>query len=405
MHQRNSRRLKAENPSIDRGLPSKYSSRPMITVPARRVKQFGVEFYQAGLSAKDIDRLVKFEVLGYSGGPRDETPKKNRSGVRSRVNWDMLEKRIAESETAYQRPVIRRKIDELVTYYKECKDAGTLPAIPGAVIITSEKRFTFTPVAGHHDLGLLQIPEEHGVLRVLDGQHRLLALHGLSQAGETLSIEVPAVLFDSLDARQIVELFVTINAKHTRLNPSHIVSLAGRKLYPDPNQALAHDVIRSLNEDDTSPLAGEIKMLGTGRGRVSQAPLAEEIVEFFETVEKIGGGARTNELRQNAKRFFLNYVKAIANTFPNAWAGRKYSIKTGAALRGFIRVVPDVMARAKEMRRDPFEAHAIRDAIKPWAERLRDRRVETEGEWKLKLAGGTRGTVEILTRELREALR
>src|SRR3989442_1595480 len=260
----------------------------MITVPARRVKQFGVEFYQAGLSAKDIDRLVKFEVLGYSGGPRDETPKKNRSGVRSRVNWDMLEKRIAESETAYQRPVIRRKIDELVTYYKECKDAGTLPAIPGAVIITSEKRFTFTPVAGHHDLGLLQIPEEHGVLRVLDGQHRLLALHALSQGGETISIEVPAVLFDSLDARQIVELFVTINAKHTRLNPSHIISLAGRKLYPDPNQALAHDVIRSLNEDETSPLHGEIKMLGTGRGRVSQAPLAEEIVDFLETVEKLG---------------------------------------------------------------------------------------------------------------------
>ena len=39
----------------------------MITVPARRIKQFGVEFYQAGLSAKDIERLVKFEVLGYSG--------------------------------------------------------------------------------------------------------------------------------------------------------------------------------------------------------------------------------------------------------------------------------------------------------------------------------------------------
>jgi DGQHR domain-containing protein len=377
----------------------------MISVPARRVKQFGVEFYQAALSAKDIDRLVKFEVLGYSGGPAAAEATKGRPSARSRVNWDSLEKRISESETAYQRPVIRRKIDELATYYRECKDAGTLPAIPGAVIITSEKRFTFTPVAGHHDLGLLQIPEEHGVLRVLDGQHRLLALHALSQAGENLGIEVPAVLFDSLDARQIVELFVTINAKHTRLNPSHIISLAGRKLYPDPNQALAHDVIRSLNEDDTSPLHGEIKMLGTGRGRVSQAPLAEEIVDLFETVEKIGGGARIQELRQGAKRFFLNYVKAIANTFPNAWAGRKYSIKTGAALRGFIRVVPDVMARAKEMRRDPFEAHAIREAIKPWAERLRDRRFETEGEWKLKLAGGTRGTVDALTRELREALR
>ena len=154
------------------------------------------------------------------------------------MNWEALEKRIGESETAYQRPVIRRKIDELVAYYRDCKDAGTLPAIPGAVIITSEKRFTFTPMASQHDLGLLQIPEEHGVLRVLDGQHRLFALHALTQAGENLGIEVPAVLFDRLDARQIVELFVTINAKHTRLNPSHIVSLAGRKLYPDPNQAL-----------------------------------------------------------------------------------------------------------------------------------------------------------------------
>ncbi len=376
----------------------------MITVPARRVKQFGVEFYQAGLSAKDIDRLVKFEVLGYAGGPDKEAPK-TRAQSRSRVNWDSLEKRISESETAYQRPVIRRKIDELAAYYRECKEAATLPAIPGAVIITSEKRFTFTPVAGHHDLGLLQIPEEHGVLRVLDGQHRLLALHALSQSGENMGIEVPAVLFDSLDARQIVELFVTINAKHTRLNPSHIISLAGRKLYPDPNQALAHDVIRSLNEDDTSPLHGEIKMLGTGRGRVSQAPLAEEIVDLLETVEKIGGSARIGELRGGAKRFFLNYVKAIAATFPNAWAGRKYSIKTGAALRAFIRVAPDVMARAKELKRDAFDAHAIREAIKPWAERLRDRRFETEGEWKLKLAGGTRGTVEILTRELRDALR
>jgi DGQHR domain-containing protein len=376
----------------------------MITVAARRVKQFGVEFYQAGLSAKDIDRLVKFEVLGYAGGPRDERPK-TRNAARSRVNWDVLETRISESESAYQRPLIRRKIEELVAYYRECRDSGTLPAIPGAVIITSEKRFTFSPVSGQPDLGLLQIPEEHGVLRVLDGQHRLLALHALSQAGETFGIEVPAVLFDSLDARAIVELFVTINAKHTRLNPSHIVSLSGRKLYPDPNQALAHDVIRSLNEDDTSPLHGEIKMLGSGRGSVSQAPLAEEIVDVLELVEKVGGSARIQELRQGAKRFFLNYAKALAGTFPTAWAGRKYSIKTGAALRAFIRVSPDVMARARELRRDPFDVHAIREAVKPWGERLRDRRFETEGEWKQKLAGGTRGTVETLSRELREALR
>ena len=160
----------------------------MITVPAHRVKQFGVEFFQASFSAKDIDRLVKFEVLGYGGGEVQPATKAKQRANRARVNWEALEKRIGESEVAYQRPVIRRKIDELVNYYRDCKDAGTLPAIPGAVIITSEKRFTFTPMASQHDLGLLQIPEEHGVLRVLDGQHRLLALHALTQAGENLGI-------------------------------------------------------------------------------------------------------------------------------------------------------------------------------------------------------------------------
>src|SRR5690348_13818729 len=138
----------------------------MITVPAHRVKQFGVEFFQASFSAKDIDRLVKFEVLGYGGGEVQPATKAKQRANRARVNWEALEKRIGESEVAYQRPVIRRKIDELVNYYRDCKDAGTLPAIPGAVIITSEKRFTFTPMASQHDLGLLQIPEEHGVLRV-----------------------------------------------------------------------------------------------------------------------------------------------------------------------------------------------------------------------------------------------
>ena len=56
----------------------------MISVPARRVKQFGVEFYQAGLTAKDIDRLVKFEVLGYSGGPEAEPVKARKAQGRAR---------------------------------------------------------------------------------------------------------------------------------------------------------------------------------------------------------------------------------------------------------------------------------------------------------------------------------
>ena len=50
----------------------------MITVPAHRVKQFGVEFFQASFSAKDIDRLVKFEVLGYAGAEAPASARRKR---------------------------------------------------------------------------------------------------------------------------------------------------------------------------------------------------------------------------------------------------------------------------------------------------------------------------------------
>jgi DGQHR domain-containing protein len=372
----------------------------MITVPAHKVRQFGVEFYQACFSAQDIRRLVRFEVLGYGegAGAKKAPPRKAPC-----INWDLLERRIAQSEAAYQRPVIQKKIAELVQYYNDCRENQNLPAIPGAVIIISERRLPFKP-AGKTVSGTLEIPEEPGILRALDGQHRLLALDSAAE-GDGMQIDVPAVLFDSLEPRQIVEMFVTINAKHTRLNPSHLLSLAGRRLYANPHQALAHDIIRKLNEDDASPLYHEIRMLGVGHGKVSQASLNEEMVDLFEQIERLGGPSRRKDFEANGIRFFLNYFKALQQALPKAWAGKKYSIKTGVALRAFVRVIPDVMDRARAAKGDPIDFHGIREAVRPWGDRLGDRRFETEGEWKSRLTGGTRGTVEILVRELRDALR
>jgi DGQHR domain-containing protein len=373
----------------------------MITIPAHKIRQFGVEFFQTSFTSGDIQRLVRFEVLSYSVEVMEE--KKRKTPKTSAVNWEMLERRIAQSEAAFQRPVIRKKIRELVQYYMDCQEAQNLPAIPGAVIMITERRLGFAPIGKNPSLGMLEIPEEPGILRCLDGQHRLLALS--AKTDREIDIDVPAVLFDTLDPRQTVELFVTINAKHTKLNPSHLISLSGRRLYTDPHQALAHDIIRRLNEEEDSPLKGEIKILGVGTGRISQASLADEMGDLFANIEKIGGKDRFKEFEQNGKRFFLNYFKAIETIFPKAWAGRKYSIKTGAALRAFIRTSTDVMARSEELKGDRFDHFGIKEAVRPWGERIRDERFETEGEWRRKLAGGTRGTVELLARELREAMK
>ena len=375
----------------------------MIPVPAMRVRQFGVDFYQAVLTGTDVQKLVRFEVLSYDP---TTVPASGAKGKRRKasINWEMLENRIARSAEAYQRPLIRKKIVELVEYYNQCAEAANLPAIPGAVLLVADRRLEFNALGGNRALGILHMPVEQGVLRALDGQHRLLALHQLAEKRAVSDVQVPAVIFDRLAPDQAVELFVTINAKHTKLNPSHLISLAGRRLYPDKQLAASHDIIRALSENEGSPLKGEIKLFGVGRGRVAQAPLAEELRNIFTSVQALGGRDASRFL-DNAKRFFMNYFKQIEHVFEKAWHGRKYSIKTGMALRAFLRVVPDVLAAAKANRRDPADANAIREIIAPWGDAIGDTRFETEGEWRQKLAGGTSSTVDQLARELRSALR
>src|SRR5215213_9396475 len=283
----------------------------MISVAAIRMQQFGVQFYQAALTAKDIDKLVRFEVLNYGEqaqgvrGGRKKAPQ-----PATKVNWDLLERRIAANDKAYQRQIIRKKIDELVQYYEQCRQARDLPSIPGAVIISCDETLRFEPAQSGSTVGTLKVPEREGILRAIDGQHRLLALHADRDRFEGEDFTVPAIIFDKLPEDHVVQMFVTINAKHTRLNASHLVSLSGRQLYRDESLAIAHDIVRALNDRDDSPLVGEIKLLGVGGGRVAQAPLAQELKKLF--AADAFGSKNKAEFYENMKKFFVNYFKQIA---------------------------------------------------------------------------------------------
>jgi DGQHR domain-containing protein len=369
----------------------------MINVAAIRMHQFGVQFYQAALTANDIDKLVRFEVLRY-GDQGHQPVRGGRRGTAPKINWDLLERRIASNEKAYQRQIIRRKIEELVQYYEQCRQARDLPSIPGAVIISCDERLRFEPMAENVPMGTLKVPEREGILRAIDGQHRLLALHAALDTFGADPFTVPAIIFDQLPEDHVVQMFVTINAKHTRLNPSHLVSLSGRQLYRDENLAAAHDIVRALSEREDSPLFKNIKLLGVGKGKVAQAPLAQELKKLF-AAEAFGAGRKGSEFLDESKRFFVNYFKQVALVFGGAWNGRKYSIRTAGALRAFIRVAPDVVRRLDQERADRTDFRAIGRVIAPWGRRIGDLRFETEGAWQ---RNGS--SVEGLARELRLAL-
>jgi len=382
----------------------------MLTIPALRLQQFGTNFYQAALSVYDVQKLVRFEVLSFGSGAT--TPRRKAKKSPAGVHWEELEKRIASSDKAYQRPILRKKIDELVEYFRERLEHMDLAPVPGAVILAAEHRLDFAPVSARSSVGHLELPEEAGLFRALDGQHRLVALDELARhqgqqpiVAEALrTLTVPAVIFEGLSPAHAVEMFVTINTKHTKLKKDVVVSLSGRKLYPETRMAVAHDVIRSLNERQDSPLHGDIKILGVGAGRVAQAPLASEIESLFKHQE-LAGPARANKFMEEARGFFLVYFRQIAQVFPKAWGGRKYSLRCGTALRAFIRVVPDVTAACRSRGLDYTAASDLGKALSPWAQRIGDERFETEGVWRQKSVGGGSRAVDLLVRELQDALR
>ena len=242
------------------------------------------------------------------------------------------------------------------------------------------------------------MPEREGILRAIDGQHRLLALHADIERFGDEPFTVPAVIFDRLPEDHVVQMFVTINAKHTRLNASHLVSLSGRQLYRDESLAAAHDIVRALNDREDSPLFGEIKLLGVGSGRVAQAPLAQELKKLFAT-GRIRRGPQGRRLPRGIEAVLRQLPEAGRAALHRGLERPQVQHQSATALRAFIRVAPDVVRRLDQEHADRTDFRAIGRVIAPWGRRIGDLRFETEGAWKR-----TGTTVELLAKELRLAL-
>ncbi len=380
----------------------------MLSVPALRIQQFQQEFFLLNLSAVDVDRLVAFEVLGTTGleGRRGGAGKRSRPSV---VDWEQIERRVSTSDKAFQRPILRKKIEELTTHYRQCRDDGAVPAIPGAVLLTSDQPVEFGPSPGNPFVGVVTLPESDGVLRVLDGQHRLLALHALLAAPDLSDaereairmVQVPALLFVGLPGPSVVEMFVTINSKHTRLNPSLLFSLRGRQLYPDLVDAKIHDTLRQLNQAAEGPLAGHIRLLGVGPGKVAQAGLAHELRTLLRAVAATSEAAAT-ELTAHLDRFATAYFEEVARVFADAWTSKRHSTRSGTALRAFIQAAHPVALAV--VARGGAPRPTIRAMLEPWHERIGPARFETTGAWRAHAAGGGKETTRALARQLIEAL-
>jgi len=155
------------------------------------------------------------------------------------------------------------------------------------------------------------------------------------------------VIFDRLAPDQIVELFVTIQRQAHEAQSSHLISCPGA-LVPG---------FRPGHQPRHRPRAQRGQRIAVASRRSSclvsvtgtwRSPVGEELKGVLTALDAFGGGKQADDFREHATRFFLNYFKQIAKVFPKAWSGKRYSIKTAAALRAFLRVVPDVLSAIRK---------------------------------------------------------
>jgi hypothetical protein len=113
-----------------------------------------------------------------------------------------------------------------VQYYEQCRQARDLPSIAGAVIISCDEKLTFEPVESGPPSGVSRCRSARAFCGRSTGSTGCSALHADIDNIRTEDFTVPAIIFDRLPEDHVVQMFVTINAKHTRLNASHLVSLS-----------------------------------------------------------------------------------------------------------------------------------------------------------------------------------
>ncbi|MBX3185129.1 MAG: DGQHR domain-containing protein [Polyangiaceae bacterium] len=378
--------------------------------PALKVQQSSQTIYLVNLVAQDVERLVRFEVLG------DESAPKRRASSRkaSLVNWADIEGRIEEKDEAYQRPILKKKLGEIADYVLGVLESGQLPPLPGAVLLTTDEPVAFHAEGMSPFVGNLVMDDDEPSLRVLDGQHRLLAMCALlastqldeATKAKVRDLQIPAVLFVGLSPAAIVEMFVTINSKHTRLNPSLLLSLSGRQLFRDERDAEVHDIIRTLNEDAASALRGEIKMLGVGSGRIAQAGIAQELRRTVEATRKDAAEAGwLSQYEQGVAGLYNEYFQIAQDVFQGGWGQPGYSTHSALALRALIQASHEVLRRVfAQLQGGQAPREAMAALMEPWRSQIGAVRFETAGRWRERAGGGGKETTRLLARELVEAL-
>jgi DGQHR domain-containing protein len=337
---------------------------------ATQVRQKDSVFYFAAYRAEDLLDRVRFISRFYAEGERSLAP--DAGGADDEVAGFIA--KIEHTDAAFQREMSRSKVAAIRNFYDT---AQSQPPIPGTVLLFTADELRFEPMKPLENVGNLEEPR--GKYLIIDGQHRLAALHFYmkQRPAEAKTMHVPCVIFDGRSEDFATEMFVIINSTPTRINKSHLVDLYERVSWAAPDKKFAAGVVERLYSEGDSPLRYKINRLG-GRSKqekwILQAELFNEIHRWasldWRSIDKRGPKKETARYYEIVRDF----LKAAEKVWGSAWGGASYMVTRPVTIKAMLRVCSDLA----HVDADPADGRVARWSRKlaPWAEIVKSFRAE-----------------------------
>ncbi len=340
----------------------------MRAMLATQIRQKDGVFYFVAYPTEDLLAKVRFISRFYSEGDKiaaEEVPEEDEVAK--------FIARIEQTDKAFQRQLSRAKVAAIKNFYET---AASQPPIPGTVLLFTAENLRFEPVGKFDNVGNLEEPQ--GRYLVIDGQHRLAALHFYrnDRRDEARSMHVPCVIFDGKSEDFATEMFVIINSTPTRINKSHLVDLYERVSWAAPDKKFAAKVVERLYSEGDSPLRYKINRLG-GRSKqekwILQAELFNELHRWafadWKKIERRG----PREIDRFYERV-RDFLKAAEKVWGEAWGNGNAMVTRPVTIKAMLRVCADLAREDPE----PAEGRIKRweKRLAPWTEQARAFRAE-----------------------------
>ncbi len=324
---------------------------------ATQIRQKDSVFYFCAYPAEDLLDKVRFISRFYAEGATSLAGE----GVEEGDEVATFISKIEATDAAFQRQLSRGKVTAIRNFYET---AVSQPPIPGTVLLFTEEKLKFDAVRPFENVGNLQEPR--GKYLIIDGQHRLAALHFFmrQRPDDAKTIHVPCVIFDGKSEDFATEMFVIINSTPTRINKSHLIDLYEKVSWAAPDKKFAARVVDHLYREGDSPLRYKINRLG-GRSKqekwILQAELFNEIHRWatadWKQIKKSSSWQRQAERYYEMVRDFL---RAAEKAWGDAWGHSSYMVTRPVTIKAMLRVCADLAAA------DPDPD----DRVKRWARKL-----------------------------------